>query len=257
MTNDRKFVTRLVVFTLAFFVTTAIAHAQVAKRRHAGRSVRTASTGSTTRERVDRFATKLNRATALTLIQEGGTPGISKNWDLNLILDVSPSSPPEELARLEFCNALVSAGILKRRSIEEFDRSFYIFTNGRQQVNERGQRYLFDVVDMPGVTLGSWGDMPLANFDLSSFGSVTQITRIYQEEGSARAMAWAIVVIQPSPLYMRLKTIVDRISAKYGPTLYQYEASAWTAFPDIEWLSKQSEDQYGFIRYDDGWRCCR
>ena len=256
MIRIKKVIALQVFATLLFLLTTPTASAQT-KRSPRRSEVTTSRTRTVPAERVDRRAKRLNRATAFALIQEfvSHQRQPSEIWDLNLIQIIGPSKLPEEQARMEFCNALVKIGILSKPSLfDEFNRGVGIPPFGQEQKYETAQRYRFSLIERPGFWADKWGDMPLAKFELAGPRLVTQVIRIYQEEGSSQAQVWATIVERPSDLYLRLKPIVDAITAQYGPTLYQYSGNAWRGFPEIDRVSKEVQVGYGFTRFDDGWR---
>jgi len=116
--------------------------------------------------------------------------------------------------------------------------------------------YFFGVVQGPGIEkFGSdWGNH--VTFTIARY-SFTQVTGIYQEAGAATATVAATVSLEPTELYLSLSKVVASVSAKQALPRNSRYNPIWAGFPAVAELYKVDTQQRTFVRFDDGWRCCR
>jgi hypothetical protein len=260
------------VITAALFIMcwiTPMAQAQTTKGKPAQKSQRTSTRKNNGgAERVDRRARTLNRATALAMLKETAPrirPQLNAAFSLplsgpQLTTPLQDDERPGTIAEvqrqrtqltanLEFYDALVQAGFLTGPTPSLLEIP--------DPTGQRRTTYVFGLIPAPGIeefVLNNW--QTDAVFTLVQ-GSFTQVTGIYQEPGAATATVTATIAIEPTPLYWRLKKVVAAISAKQTLPSDTRHNPIWVSFPDVAELYKTDTQQKTFIRYDDGWRCCR
>jgi hypothetical protein len=248
--------------------TTPIAQTQTTKGKPAQRSRMTPRKNNGGAERVDRRARTLNRATALAMLKETGLrirPQLNIAWSLPLSgpqlttpsQDSDSPATTAEIGRqrmllvsnLELYTALVKAGFLTGPTSSLLEIP--------DPTGHRRTTYVFGLIPGVGIeefVMNNWEKDVV--FTLVQ-GSVTQVTGIYQEDGAATATVTAIIAIEPTQLYWRLKKVVAAVSANQTLASDSGYPSVWANFPDVAQLYQTDTQQRTFIRFDDGWRCCR
>jgi hypothetical protein len=152
-------------------------------------------------------------------------------------------------SNLELYMALVKAGFLTGPSSSLLEIP--------DPTGHRQTTYAFGLIRGAGIeefVLNDWETD--AVFTLVQ-GSVTQVTGIYQEDGAATATVMATLAIEPTPLYWRLKKVAAAVSANQTLASDSGYPALWAKFPDVAQLYQTDTQQRTFIRFDDGWRCCR
>jgi hypothetical protein len=246
---------------------TPMVQAQKTKTRVVQKSQR-ASSRDGGAERVDRRAGTLNRATALAILKETAPrirPKLNIAWSLplsgpQLTTPYRDSDFPGTIAEverqrkllasnLELYLLLVKAGFLTGPTSSLLEIP--------DPTGHRQTTFVFELIPQPGIEvtqLNNWERDAL--FTLVQ-GSVTQVTGIYQEPGAATATVMATIAIEPTQLYWRLKKVVEAISANQTLASDSGYPALWANFPDVAELYQTDTQQRTFIRFDDGWRCCR
>jgi hypothetical protein len=246
---------------------TPMAQTQKTKGRSAQKSQRTSSRNGGG-ERVDSRAVTLNRATALAILKQS-PPRIRPQLNVKFVLPLSgpqlmtPSQDNDfpgtiaEVERqrkllasnLELYLALVKAGFLIGPT-----SSLLEITDG---MGHHPTTYVFELIPTPGIEVKQSGNWERdARFTLVQ-GSFSEVTGIYQEPGAATATVTATISIEPTQLYWRLKKIVGAVSANQTQASDSGYPVLWASFPDVAQLYQTDTQQRTFIRFDDGWRCCR
>jgi hypothetical protein len=245
-----------------------LTNAQIKKQRTSQKSQRVSRKSNGGAERVDRRARILNRATALAMLKETAPrirPQLNIAWSLplsgpQLTTPYQDSDSPRTIAEigrqrmllasnLELYMALVKVGFLTGPTSSLLEIP--------DPTGQRRTTYVFGLIPGVGIeefVMNNWETD--AVFTLVQ-GSYTQVTGIYQEDGAATATVTAIVAVEPTPLYWRLKKVIAAVSANQTLASDSGYPALWASFPDVSQLYTSDTQQKTFIRFDDGWRCCR
>lgn len=268
ITRSSAAIVATTLYTL-FIVLTPMAQTQTTKGRSAQKPQRASSRKSTgATERVDRLARSLNRATALALLKET-SPWIRPKLNVGFALplsgpqlttpfrdDTSPAgiAEAERQTRLLASNLELYMGLVKAGFLTGPTSSLLEVSNSTALPPTT---YAFEVIPEPDIEVKQSGNWErYAVFPLVQ-GSFTQVTGIYQDPGTATATVTVIIAIEPTQLYWRLKKVVTAISARQTLPNDSRHNPIWVSFPDVAQLYQTDTQQRTFVRYDDGWRCCR